>query len=132
MLQKMSSDGLTAVGEPVQVLDRDANDGPLIEAPNLLLQDGIYFIFFSSNCFNTDLYDISYATSTSITGPYEKGGPAKPFKVTGNNGLTAPGGLSVMPSNNNFAVFHDTSNPNPLTRPMFIAQITFSGTEATA
>jgi hypothetical protein len=61
-----------------------------------------YFLFFSSNCYNTNLYDISYATASSIAGPYTKA--STPFKVTGNNGLTAPGGLSVMPSNNNFAV----------------------------
>lgn len=48
-------------------------------------------LFFSSNCYNTDLYDISYATASSISGPYTKA--AAPFKVTGDNGLTAPGGL---------------------------------------
>jgi hypothetical protein len=61
-----------------------------------------YFLFFSSNCYNTNLYDISYATAGSVAGPYTKA--ATPFKVTGNNGLTAPGGLSVMPGNNEFAV----------------------------
>jgi len=130
MLQKLTSDGLSPVGNPVQILDRGQFDGPLIEAPNLLRQNGIYFLFFSSNCFNTNLYDISYATATSITGPYTKA--SAPFKVTGNNGLTAPGGLSVMPSNNNFAVFHDSSSLNPLTRPMFIARITYNGNIASA
>jgi hypothetical protein len=64
------------------------------------LTDGIhgfrrYFLFFSSNCFNTNLYDISYATASSVKGPYTKA--STPFKVTGDNGLTAPGGLSALP-----------------------------------
>jgi len=129
-LQKLTSDGLSPVGSSVQILDRGQFDGPLIEAPNLLLQNGVYFLFFSSNCYNTNLYDISYATAGSVAGPYTKA--ATPFKVTGNNGLTAPGGLSVMPGNNGFAVFHATSNPNPLTRPMYIAQISYNGNIASA
>jgi len=129
MLQKVTADGLTPVGNPTKILDRSQADGPLIEAPNLLLQNGVYFLFFSSNCFNTKLYDISYATAKSIIGPYTKGGP---FKVTGDNGLTAPGGLSVMPGNRTFAVFHATTNFNPLTRPMYIADITYNGLVATA
>jgi beta-xylosidase len=41
MLQKLTSDGLSSVGSPVQILDRGQSDGPLIEAPNLLLQNGV-------------------------------------------------------------------------------------------
>lgn len=40
MLQKLNSDGVTPTGNPVQILDRDANDGPLIEAPSLVLHNG--------------------------------------------------------------------------------------------
>lgn len=40
MLQKLQSDGVTPTGGAVQVLDRDAADGPLVEAPSLILHDG--------------------------------------------------------------------------------------------
>lgn len=40
MLQKLASDGVTPTGNPVQILDRDSNDGPLIEAPSLILHSG--------------------------------------------------------------------------------------------
>lgn len=130
MLQKLTEDGLSSDKNPIEILDRGESDGPLIEAPNLLLQNGVYFLFFSSHCFNTNLYDIRYATSSSITGPFNRA--AASFKMTGDNNLTAPGGLSVLPSNNSFAVFHATSKPTPLTRPMYIAQITFNGTIASA
>ncbi|KZP08096.1 glycoside hydrolase family 43 protein [Athelia psychrophila] len=129
MLQKMGSDGLTLTGSPVEILDRSAADGPLIEAPDLVLVDGVYFLFFSSNCFNTNLYDISYATASSVTGPYTKS--STPFKVTGNNGLTAPGGLTALPGGG-LAVFHATTDANPLTRMMYTANVTWSGHTASA
>jgi hypothetical protein len=34
--------GITPTGDPVQILDCDAADGPLIEAPSLILHDGTY------------------------------------------------------------------------------------------
>ncbi|EIW81936.1 glycoside hydrolase family 43 protein [Coniophora puteana RWD-64-598 SS2] len=129
MLQPMQSDGVTPNGDAVQILDRDAGDGPLIEAPKLVLVNGVYAVFFSSNCYNTDLYDVSYATASSVKGPYTKAGT--PLLVTGNDGLTAPGGMTPTPDGS-FAVFHATSNPSPLTRPMWTAQLTWNGNTVTA
>lgn len=40
MLQAMEADGVTPNGDPVEVLDHSAADGPLIEAPALALVDG--------------------------------------------------------------------------------------------
>lgn len=40
MLQKLTSDGITATGSAVQILDRGTYDGPLIEAPSLILHSG--------------------------------------------------------------------------------------------
>ncbi|KAF7967781.1 hypothetical protein HWV62_33009 [Athelia sp. TMB] len=130
MLQQMESDGITPTGSPIKILDRGTADGPLIEAPDLVLVDGVYFLFFSSNCYNTDLYDISYATASSVKGPYTKS--SAPFKVTGNNGLTAPGGFTALPGGGGVAVFHATTNSNPLTRMLYTAKVTWSGTTASA
>lgn len=57
MLQEVDPhDGITLIGSPTKLLDRDALDGPLIEAPAMYLStEGIYFLFFSSNCFTTPL-----------------------------------------------------------------------------
>ena len=91
MLQQVQLDGYTKIGNPTQILDRGQYDGPLIEAPNLIkASDGTYVLFFSSNCYSTPLYDVSYATSRSLSGPYTKS--SSPLLVTGNFGLTAPGG----------------------------------------
>lgn len=58
MLQQVSSDGHTLVGPPVQILTNGAQDGPYIEAPALDYLNGKYVLFFSSNCYQTTLYDV--------------------------------------------------------------------------
>lgn len=77
MLQKLAADGVTPVNNPIELLDRGDADGPLIEAPNLLLYGGAYFSFFSSNRFSTTLHDISYVTASSVKGLFTK--PPAPF-----------------------------------------------------
>ncbi|KAH7910531.1 glycoside hydrolase family 43 protein [Hygrophoropsis aurantiaca] len=124
MLQQMEEDGLTPVGDPVQILNRGPNDGPLIEAPALILHEGTYVLFFSSNCYNTNLYDISYATASSISGPYTKA--PSPLLVTGDDGLTAPGGATPR-SDGTFMVFHATVDSNPLTRYLYTATMDWNG-----
>jgi beta-xylosidase len=48
LLQKVDTDGFTPVGDAVQILDRDDSDGPLVEAPNLILHGDTYFLFYST------------------------------------------------------------------------------------
>lgn len=96
MLQKVDIDGTTPIGSPVKILDRsdEFGDGPLVEAPSLILSDeGIYFLFFSSGCTRTDHYDIKYATASDITGPYVRA--TEPLLKTGDWGLLAPGSMSL-------------------------------------
>ena len=89
MLQRVSKDdGVTTIGPAVQLLDRGPYDGPLIEAPSMFYKDGIYYLFFSSNCYSTDYYDISYATATNINGPYTKSSMAL---MTTGDGKRCPG-----------------------------------------
>lgn len=103
MLQEVDHDGVTLIGLPVEILDRDALDGPLVEAPAMYLSDGgIYFLFFSSNCFTTPLYNTDYATATNITGPYTRA--PRPLLLTGDGpdsgfGIVGPGGLDIIHHN---------------------------------
>ena len=131
MLQKMAADGLTPVGNPVQLIDREAIDGPLIEAPSLMRSGNTYILFFSSNCYTTSLYDVSYATSVNgIYGPWEKShAPYAPLLVTGsNNGkLWAPGSLSVA-QDGQHVVFHaDAVHAWTANRPMWAGTISVNG-----
>ena len=114
MLQEVSSDGLTLIGDAVEVLDRDDLDGPLIEAPSLhRSHEGIYFLFFSSNCFTTPKYDVSYATASNIYGPYTKS--SRPLLATSDADLTGPGGMDII-MGGGLIVFHGhmTVNNDPI------------------
>lgn len=108
MLVAVADDGFSPVGQPVQLLDHIAIDGPLVEAPNLTRSaDGTYNLFFSSNCYTTPEYDVSWATSQSLFGPYERRGP---LFTTGVNGLVAPGGASISGDGSHIAFHADFGN----------------------
>jgi beta-xylosidase len=94
MLQRMASDGITPVGEAVQILDRTDEDGPLVEAPMLIRSsEGIYFLFYSSGCTRLPTYNVRYATAKNISGPYVRA--AEPLLQTGSYGLEAPGSVGI-------------------------------------
>ena len=125
MLQAVGADGVTPNGAPVQILDRDSNDGPLIEAPDLILVDGTYFLFFSSNCFNGPYYDTSYATAGTVTGPYTKA--SRPLLVSGG-ALNSPGGATVGPDGKQMVFHSDSVASDPSVRQMWTAGLAISGT----
>lgn len=102
LLQRVAQDGVTLIGNPIQLIANDKSDGPVVEAPSLTYMNGKYVLFYSSDCFATMRYDVSYAVADSIQGPYRKSG--KLF-VTGTSGLVAPGGMDVA-INGDHAIFH--------------------------
>jgi beta-xylosidase len=136
MLQEVAEDGVTLIGEPTEILNRDDFDGPLIEAPSLhRSNEGIYFLFFSSNCFTGPLYDTSYATATSIYGPYTKA--ERPLFITGDGpDLRGPGGSDIVKDGSR-VVLHGhlddtTGYVGYAPRGMYTAQLTFNGRTVTA
>lgn len=98
MLQRVAGDGRTKIGDPIELIDRDDNDGPLIENPNLVHENGIYYLTFSSNWYNSKYYDVSFATATNVEGPYTKVlDPDAPIIVTDDSkGLWGPGGADMV------------------------------------
>ena len=96
-------DGVTVLGEGVEVLDREEGDGPLVEAPSLVRVDeegqGVYVLFFSSHCWMTSLYRVGWAVSRgNVTGPYVRGAEGGRLMWTGDGrvNLTAPGGATAV------------------------------------
>lgn len=82
MLQQVNdADGHTKIGVPAgPLIANGPADGPVTEAPSLSrMTDGTYVLFFSSNCYATPKYDVSYATAKHIKGPYTKYGPMVSF-----------------------------------------------------
>lgn len=132
MLQALNSDAVTPSGEPIQLLDRDSNDGPLIEAPSLVAVDGIYYLTFSSNMYDTLNYDVSYATASALTGPYSKAqAPDAPLLQSGDSSnvgdLAGPGGADFNAEGSKI-VFHAFENGQNIDngRAMFVADISCS------
>ncbi|KAJ5893627.1 hypothetical protein N7495_005318 [Penicillium taxi] len=133
MLQKLKSDGVTPNGDATVILEHGTSDGPLIEAPSLAHADGNYYLSFSSNMYDTTLYDISYATADVITGPYTKAQtPDGPLLVTGDpsnvGDLSGPGGADFT-SDGTRIVFHAFKNGKDISdgRAMYVASIYPSG-----
>ena len=149
MLQKMQADGVTPIRTPTQILDRSEHDGPLVEATTLVRSaEGTYFLFFSSNAYNTHWYDVSYATAPAITGPYTKtstpllvsyagaanenlsnvgSGFGQPVQARPQGALVGPGHADVS-TDGKTLVFHAIQTDEPLVRAMYAAEISLSGT----
>ena len=102
LVQVNATDGHSVIGAPEQLITNGALDGPYVEAPSLSKLGDKFVLFFSSQCFATTKYDVSYATSDDIRGPYTKFGP---LFVTGSACMSAPGGLDIA-INGNRAVWH--------------------------
>lgn len=102
LLQQVAQDGHTLIGSPKQILTNIASDGPYVEAPVLTYMNGKYVLFFSSQCYQTNGYDVQYAIADKITGPYTRKGR---LFGTGTMGMKAPGGLDIA-INGNKAIWH--------------------------
>lgn len=104
MLQKLESDGVTPVGDPVEILNINSSDGPLVEAPDIIrTEQGMYYLFFSSNCYSNPAYDVKFAWSQSLQGPYTRA--PRPLLQTGDYGLRSPGGADISSDGKKMA-FH--------------------------
>ncbi|HVM24838.1 MAG TPA: glycoside hydrolase family 43 protein [Candidatus Limnocylindrales bacterium] len=71
-IQELSDDGLSLVGEPIDLGVAADNlwEGSVIEAPTLWLDDGTYYLFYSANAYYSATYAVGYATSDAVTGPF--------------------------------------------------------------
>jgi beta-xylosidase len=126
MLQPVAADGHTFTDNAVAILDNNgAADQGILEAPVLTRsRAGVYFLFFSSGCFATSGYTVSYATATNLKGPYTRA--SSPLFRTGDgNGLKAPGGMSVW-GDNRHMVLHANYGKG---RAMYTTLIALKGTE---
>jgi beta-xylosidase len=126
LLQRLADDAVTPVGDAVQILDRSTadNDGPLVEAPNLILHGDTYFLFYSTHCFTDPKYDVRWATASSITGPYTK--TNVPLINSANTGLISPGGATVCGCGDRM-LFHGFCSDAKTSRCMYAADVTITG-----
>ncbi|KAF5344398.1 hypothetical protein D9756_010124 [Leucocoprinus leucothites] len=115
-IQHVGANGFDLLGSPTTLITNDPIDGGLIEAPSMIYWDGWYYLFFSSNSFNSLAYDISYAVSQSATGPFTKvQAPNAPFMTSGTDGTAGPGGataINVLDQYVNMAFHSDINGQN--------------------
>lgn len=97
--QQLSDDGLTLVGEAVDlgIANDNAWERHVIEAPTVYLRDGTYYLFYSANDYASDAYAVGYATSDSVTGPFTDA-EANPILETADEAENAfgPGGQAIV------------------------------------
>ncbi|ADD43586.1 family 43 glycosylhydrolase [Stackebrandtia nassauensis] len=96
-LQETSADGVNFIGDRIEILrnDQDAERG-ILEAPVMVKQGGNYVLFYAGGEYWNDSYFTSYATSTSLTGPFKKA--FRPL-ITGSSvdgAVNGPGGADVV------------------------------------
>ncbi|KAJ5165819.1 hypothetical protein N7492_006115 [Penicillium capsulatum] len=85
LLQGLDSDAMSPVGDSTPILERDDTDGPLIEALSLVKVGNTFYLAFS-NMYDSKKYDVSFATSPALTGPYEKArDPDAPLLQSGDS-----------------------------------------------
>jgi beta-xylosidase len=72
-IQRLSKDGQSVTGNVTDLglVNDEPWEGGVIEAPTMLLEDGRYYLFFSANRYDTELYAVGYATATKVTGPFK-------------------------------------------------------------
>lgn len=72
-IQELSPDGMTLVGEPVKLIERDQPwERPLIENPAMVRHNDKYYLFYSGNWWESHEYAVGYAVCETVTGPCEK------------------------------------------------------------
>ncbi|MEV4757149.1 family 43 glycosylhydrolase [Micromonospora sp. NPDC049559] len=127
-LQRVSADGLTPQGARVELLRSDrAEEAGVIEAPVLTRVGSRYVLFYSLGGYGGEGYQTSYATSTSLTGPYTKAYRSLITTSTVDRAVIGPGGADVVREpGGDHIVFHGWINNNTA-RGMYVAALGWSG-----
>lgn len=80
---------------------------PIMEGPSVIKKNGVYYLFYSANHFESVDYAVGYATSSSPYGPWEKypGNPIIHRTIVHENG-SGHGDLFFDKDNNPFYIYH--------------------------
>ncbi|WP_411698772.1 glycoside hydrolase family 43 protein [Conyzicola sp.] len=108
-IAELSPDGTALAGETSKLLMQDqAWEGNLIEAPTLVKRDGVYTLLYSANDYGGDAYATGYATAPSALGPFTKAGGPLLTTELGDGRYLGPGGQDVVtaPDGTDVLVFH--------------------------
>ncbi|WP_229401118.1 family 43 glycosylhydrolase [Micromonospora okii] len=123
-LHQVAADGVTLVGGRAELLRSDrAEEAGVIEAPVLTKVGGQYVLFYSLGGYGGDGYQTSYATSTSLTGPYTKAYRSLLTTASLDSTVRGPGGADIVrEAGGDQIVFHGWIN-NYSARGMHVAAL---------
>jgi hypothetical protein len=110
------------------VIRRDQTyEGNVVEAPTLVKRGATYYLFYSANDFGGGGYRTSYATSSSLTGPYTKATTELMTTDRFRGDVRGPGGQDVVtdPRGNTSIVFHGW-DPTYSYRAMYVSALDWS------
>lgn len=107
--QPLSPDGATLTGPPVELIRVDKlYEGRVVEGPTLLERDGTYYLFYSANDFGGGGYRTSYATASSLAGPWTKATTELLTSDRFHGDVRGPGGQDIVtaPDGSDAILFH--------------------------
>ncbi|HVM09591.1 MAG TPA: family 43 glycosylhydrolase [Acidimicrobiales bacterium] len=91
----LTAEGTALAGEPREVLSTaEVWEGPIVEAPTMVVEGGRYHLFFSGNRWETAQYAIGHAVCDGPAGPCRRV-PAEPI-VASDATRAGPGGGEVF------------------------------------
>jgi beta-xylosidase len=131
--QPLSPDGTAVTGNPAQILEPGQGwESGIVEAPDLVLNAGRYFLFYSGNNWSTANYAVGIATCTGPLGPCTKPW-SQPILASGP-GMSGPGGESVFADSSGapWIAFHAWTPGAvgyPNSRSLYIRPLNLTGAE---
>jgi hypothetical protein len=126
--QPLSADGLHLLGQPTRIFGPDEPwQGRIVEAPQLVLAKGVYYLFYSGGWFNQPGYAIGVATCRGPLGPCAD--PTSAPLLASNAQGEGPGEESVFSDAHGVWLLYTPFRSNlPLTgppRPVAMAHLGF-------
>ncbi len=126
--QRLSSDGLSLVGPSTVILTADQPwEGRIVEAPQMVLWNSRFWLFYSGNWFNEPSYAIGVAECAGPAGPCTKPS-AQPFLASNAQGQ-GPGESSLFSDQNGLWIVYGPLSVHFRTdtpRPVALAHIAFN------
>jgi GH43 family beta-xylosidase len=126
--RQLTDDGLGLVGQAVDIMQPDERwQGTIVEAPDLVDVDGVYWVFYSGNWFNEPAYAIGAARCAGPAGPCADSSPL-PLLASDAQGQ-GPGEASVFQDSNGvwllYSPFRSLAPRTDPPRPVAITRLGF-------
>ncbi len=127
--QDLSADGRVLLGQPVKIFaPSEPWEGTIAEAPDMIEEWGIYWLFFSGNWYYSTSYGIGVAACQTPFGPCSDPDP-DPF-IGSNDQGQGPGEQSLFRDGNNVYLLYNpfrANDPGPvISRPVAMTRLGFT------